>query len=107
MQEVIKLVETINHKLDKVLTFQSSLSRTHAQYLREEWISSEQVMSILKIGISSLKTLKRNGKLPYSKVNGVSYFSTMDVENLLKHHYHPTCDQDRYSTIKNPSYEEG
>lgn len=106
MQEVIKLVETIKNKLDKILTFQSSLSKTHVQVLSEEWITSDQVMFILKIGLSSLKSLKRSRKLPYTKINGLSYFRTMDIEELLKKHYINHSSNDQHSTFNPSSHDE-
>jgi hypothetical protein len=56
---------------------------THAQRISEEWITTDQVMQILKISVRTLNTLKSSGKLSYSKVNGLVYFRTIDLENLL------------------------
>jgi predicted site-specific integrase-resolvase len=60
---------------------------THAQRISEEWITADQVMQILKISIRTLETLKKSGKLPYSKINGLVYFRTVDLENLLNQTY--------------------
>ena len=87
MQEVINLVSVIRKDIENLRSLLSSLSMTHGQYLSEEWITAEQVMVILKIGISTFKTLRRSGKLPYSKIKGLLYFRTIDIENLLKQHY--------------------
>ena len=107
MQEIIRLVTTIRKDIEELRTLVSRLTLTHARFISEEWITSDQVMFILKIGISSLKTLKRSGKLPYSKINGVSYFRTVDVENLLKHHYNNPSSNDNHPTFNTSPDEEG
>jgi hypothetical protein len=101
MQEIIKLVSAIRQDIEELRTQVSRLSITHAQRLSEEWVTSDQVMFILKIGISTLKTLKRNGYLPYSKVNGVLYFRTADIENLLKQFYVNPASKNNNSTFRN------
>ena len=102
MQEIIRLVTAIRKDIEELRTQVSRLTLTHARVISEEWITSDQVMFILKIGISSLKTLKRSGKLPYSKINGISYFRTVDVENLLKDHYFHSLPRDNRSTSIQP-----
>lgn len=84
MQEIIKLVTTIRNDISELRSMISRLTMTHAQRLSEEWLTSDQVMYILKISLSTLKKLKETGKLPYSKIKGLQYFRTIDVENLLK-----------------------
>lgn len=101
MQEIIKLVSAIRLDIEDLRTQLSRLSMTHAQRLSEEWITSDQVMFILKIGISTMKTLKRNGNLPYSKINGVLYFRTVDIENLLKQYYVNPSSKNNNSAFRN------
>ena len=83
MQEIIKLVSAIRNDIEDLRSLLTHLSMTHAQRISEEWITADQVMQILKISVRTLNTLKSGGKLPYSKVNGLVYFRTVDLENLL------------------------
>jgi hypothetical protein len=101
MQEIIKLVSAIRQDIEDLRTEVCRMSITHAQRLSEEWVTSDQVMIILKIGISTLKTLKRNGSLPYSKINGVLYFRTVDIENLLKQYYVNPASKNNTSVFRN------
>ncbi|HAH23238.1 MAG TPA: hypothetical protein DCL77_05675 [Prolixibacteraceae bacterium] len=101
MQEIIKLVSSIRQDIAKMSTQLSRVSITHAQRLHDEWLTSDQVMFILKIGESTLKTLRRNGQLPYSKVNGILYFRAVDVEDLLKRYYINPSSKDNTSTFRN------
>ena len=87
VQEIIKLVSTIRNDIEDLRSLLTHLSMTHAQRISEEWITADQVMQILKISVRTLKTLQSSGKLPYSKVNGLVYFRTADLENLLNDSY--------------------
>ena len=100
MQEIIKLVTTIRNDIEELRSLISRLSMTHAQRLSEEWMTSDQVMFILKISLSTLKKLKETGKLPYSKIKGLQYFRTIDIENLLKQSTINHSSKTNLSTIK-------
>lgn len=87
MQEIIKLVSTIRQDIAALNSLILQQSKTHAQYLSEEWITKDQVMKLLKISPRTLETMKANGELPYSKIQGMIYFRTIDIENALNQHY--------------------
>jgi hypothetical protein len=65
----------------------AQMNKTHAQQLSEEWVTKEQVLAILKISTRTLESLKSKGILPYTKIQGIFYFRTIDIENLLKQNY--------------------
>ena len=100
MQEIIKLVTSIRNDINDLRSMISRLSITHAQRLSEEWMTSDQVMFILKISLSTLKKLKETGKLPYSKIKGLQYFRTIDIENLLNQSTINHSSKNNLSTIK-------
>ena len=103
MQEIIKLVSAIRKDIEELRSLVAHLAKTHAQRINEEWLTLDQVMVILKISGSTLKNLKQSGKLPYSKINGLSYFRTIDIENLLKRHYINPSSKDNNFTFNNDS----
>ena len=100
MQEIIKLVSTIRNDIEDLRSLLTHLSMTHAQRISEEWITADQVMQILKISVRTLNTLKSSGKLPYSKVNGLVYFRTVDLENLLNQTYINPASKDNDYVFK-------
>lgn len=100
MHEIIKLVTSIRNDINDLRSMISQLSITHAQRLSEEWMTSDQVMFILKISLSTLKKLKETGKLPYSKIKGLQYFRTIDIENLLNQSTINHSSKNNLSTIK-------
>ena len=84
MQELLTIISSIKRDIELLGRSMDAMKKTHAQYLSEEWITSDQAMKILKICSRTLNSIKSSGKLPYSKVQGTIYFRTVDIENLLK-----------------------
>ena len=73
-------METMNKSLSKMI-------KTHAQYLDEEWLKKTQAVKILGISNRTLYKLMSTGQLPFSKINGMTYFRTADIETLLRLNY--------------------
>lgn len=87
MSELLPILSGIKREMEVLTRTVTQMSKTHAQQLSEEWVVKEQVMAILKISARTLESLKKNGKLPYAKIQGMFYFSTADIEKLLKENY--------------------
>ena len=105
MQEIIRLVSAIRKDIEDLSSLVSRLTLTHAQRISEEWLTSDQAMHTLKISLSTLKILRRRGLLPYSKINGVLYFRTIDIENLLKQTYINPSAKDKPSSLNPKPHE--
>ena len=100
MQELLSIISSIKRDIELLSKSMDAMNKTHAQYLSEEWITSDQAMKILKICPRTLNSLKSSGKLPYSKVQGTIYFRTVDIENLLKQNYVSPLSANAYSIVK-------
>jgi hypothetical protein len=87
MSELPTLISCIKHDIEALGKSIAEMKKTHAQILTEEWITRDQVMQILQISTRTLNNLKSRKMLPYSKVNGIFYFRTSDIENLLNQNY--------------------
>lgn len=87
MSDILPILSGIRRDMEALTRSVAQMSKTHAQQLSEEWITREQVLAILKISSRSLETLKSKGILPYTKIQGIFYFRTADIENLLKENY--------------------
>lgn len=87
MQEVLNLVKTIKKDIGTLRTEVAEMSKTHAQHLSEEWITKEKVLAILKISPRKLQTMRDNGQIPFSQIDGKIYYKTSDVEKLLRSNY--------------------
>jgi carbamoylphosphate synthase small subunit len=87
MQEVLNLVNVIKTDIANLSKKVEEMSKTHTQLLTEEWIAKEKVLAILKISPRKLQTMRDNGALPFSQIDGKIYYRTSDVELLLKQNY--------------------
>lgn len=53
----------------------------------EDWIDNQDVMKLLHISPRTLQTLRSNGILPYSRIQGKIYYLRQDVKRLLVNNY--------------------
>lgn len=53
----------------------------------EDWIDNQDVMSMLHISPRTLQTLRSNGTLPYSRINGKIYYRRQDIQKILADNY--------------------
>ncbi len=87
MQEFINLVKAIKTDIQALRSEVAELTKTHAQYLNEEWVLRDEVLKILKIGERKLQSMRDNGQLPFSQIDGKIYYRTSDIEDLLRRNY--------------------
>jgi hypothetical protein len=87
MQEVLKLVSSIKLDIERLREEMAEMKKTHIQVLCEEWITAEQVMTILRICPRTLQSLKSKGLISCSKINGIHLYRTADIEQLLNRNY--------------------
>lgn len=87
MQEFLKIASSIKRDIEALSKSVAEMKKTHAQVLAEEWIDGDTVMSILKIKERKLQMHRDNGILPFSKIDGIIYYKSSDVESLLNKHY--------------------
>lgn len=87
MSDILPILSSIRRDMESLSRSVAQLNKTHAQLLSEEWINKDQVMAILKISARTLESLKSKRIIPYTKIQGIFYFRTIDIENLLKANY--------------------
>jgi|GEM_PF-2600353 len=87
MQEIWKIVrqqaETIKAQAQQL----AEISERLANPLKQEWMTADMVCDVLDISVRTLQTLRDNGNLPYSGLNGKFIYKTKDVEGFLKNNY--------------------
>jgi hypothetical protein len=49
-----------------------------------EWVKSKDAQKILKISSGTLTTLRKNGKIPFSKMGGTFLYKKEDIEKVLQ-----------------------
>ncbi len=69
----IELIQEITNLLAK------QANGTLKRYLR-----STEVMEMLRISSGTLQNLRINGTLPYSKMGGILFYDTEDIQKILR-----------------------
>lgn len=63
------------------------MMKSSLNQLKEEWIDGQVVMQTLHISVRTLQSLRDNGTLPYSRINGKFYYKVSDIEEMLEKNY--------------------
>lgn len=49
----------------------------------KRWLKSYEVRKFLNISAGTLQTLRDNGKIPYTKIGGLFYYDTVEIEKVM------------------------
>ena len=50
----------------------------------KQWLKSTEVMEMLKISPGTLQNLRVNGTLPYTRIGGLIYYDSTEIEQVLE-----------------------
>ena len=50
----------------------------------KQWLKSKEVRKLLNISSGTLQTLRINKTLSYTKIGGIIYYASKDIEKLLE-----------------------
>ena len=50
----------------------------------KQWLKSTEVMEMLKISPGTLQNLRVNGTLPYTRIGGLIYYDSSEIEQVLE-----------------------
>jgi len=87
MNEIIQSLLTLSNDIKEVKACLLSIKQTRAEKFKETWIDGQDVMIALNISQRTLQTLRDNGILPFSRINGKFYYKVADLEELLDKNY--------------------
>jgi hypothetical protein len=60
----------------------------------KRYLKSSEVMAQLEISPGTLQNLRINGTLPYSKIGGIIYYDSEDIQKIMvRHRIHHTYDR--------------
>jgi len=61
-------------------------NNAEAEIVQEDpvWLKSIQVQRMLKVSPSTLQTLRKNGRLPFTKLGGMYYYDLNDIKKILE-----------------------
>lgn len=87
MTEIIDLILKLSQELKTIKAYLQLLQKSKVEKFSEAWIDGQDVMQALHISKRTLQTLRDNGTLPYSRINGKFYYKVADLESLLESNY--------------------
>ena len=87
MTEVLNLLMQLTRDFEVVRAYVFALKKSKLDNFQETWIDGQDVMHTMHISKRTLQTLRDNGTLPYSRINGKFYYKVADIEKLLESNY--------------------
>lgn len=87
MSDIIKILLNISVQLKALKLQMEFFKKSQNDKLKESWIDGQDVLQALKISKRTLQTMRDNGVLPYSRINGKFYYKVADLEKLLEANY--------------------
>ena len=87
MNEIMKALLFLSQEIKDLKALVVQVQKTRTQKFNENWIDAQDVMLSLHISRRTLQSLRDNGVLPYSRINGKLYYKLSDVESLLESNY--------------------
>jgi hypothetical protein len=75
--------EDLNEFRTLLLADLKEILQTKTQ-LTKQWLKSNEVRKLLNISPGTLQNLRVNGTITYTKVGGILYYSSFDLEKVLE-----------------------
>lgn len=51
---------------------------------QKQWLKSKEIRSLLNISNGTLQNMRINGTLSYTKIGGIIYYSSKDIDKVLE-----------------------
>lgn len=87
MTELIDLVLKLSQDLQQIKFQLQQFQKSRLERFTEAWIDGQDVMQTLHISKRTLQSLRDEGTLPFSRINGKFYYKLSDIEQLLESNY--------------------
>lgn len=88
MNDLVVLYSEMKRDLQGMKRSLAKIAETSSHGLMGEWCRKEECMKMMGISARTFSRLTRSGKLPFSKINGLIFIKTSDIERLLNENYH-------------------
>lgn len=80
--QLVTLADLESFKADLLLSIKQLLSENKNQ-VSKKWLKSYEVKKVLAISSGTLQTLRSNGTIPFTKIGGIIYYNSEDIDQLL------------------------
>ena len=82
-EQLITIEDLETFKADLLNEIRKLLQPGATQQGRKEWLRSSEVRKMLGISPGTLQNLRVNGKLPFTKIGGITLYRSEDISKLL------------------------
>ena len=82
-----KAYKMIMARLDRIEELFGKMKRKSDTPLRDKWLDNNDVCQILNISQRTLRTIRDNFQLPFSKINRKIYYKASDIQKYLEKNY--------------------
>jgi hypothetical protein len=87
MNAILEYIASITQDVKEIREALQYHSKSSLKQLNEEWIDGQIVLQTLHISQRTLQSLRDNGTLPFSRINGKFYYKVSDIQALLESNY--------------------
>ena len=91
--EIISIKATVFHEMLKQLASLikqvEAIEKAKSGVEITEWLDGHDVCQILKISKRTLQYYRTKRILPYSKIEGKTFYKPADVQKIMNIHFHP------------------
>ena len=70
MRELIDMILKLSQEIQWIRAYLGQFQKSQLEHFKDAWIDGQDVMMALHISKRTLQTLRDNGTLPYSRING-------------------------------------
>jgi len=67
----------------KMLMDMKMMLEGHLNKTTKRWLKSFEVRKMLGISAGTLQTLRNNGKIPFTKMGGLTYYDAAEIDRIL------------------------
>jgi hypothetical protein len=83
--EIITTDDLREFKLEMLEEIKKLLRQNGVQPVKK-WLKSPEVRKLLNISPGTLQNLRINGSLPFTKIGGIIYYDSEDIQKMLVNH---------------------
>ena len=80
--QLVTLADLEAFKTDLLVSIRHLLSENKSKS-GKKWLKTYEVKKVLAISSGTLQTLRSNGTIPFTKIGGIIYYNSDDIEKLL------------------------
>lgn len=79
---------------EKMLATIRMMIQGNGNLTSKKWLKSHQVRKMLNISPGTLQTLRSNGTIPHTRIGGIIYYDSAEIEKMMMSNKRPLSGQE-------------